>query len=241
MTSAPKPAIQMSATLNVEERRVLTMSTDAKPNAADGVDQRIGMLIVDLAANAAEIDVDDVGGRVEVEVPYMLQQHGPRHDLTLVADQIFEHLKLARQELDLLAGAIGGARDKVEFEVADAQHRFLHHCRTSPRQRFDACQELGEGERLDQIVVAAAAQAAHAIVDFAERTDDQGRRIDPGVAQLPDDGETIQPRKHAVDRDHRIVGGSRKLQPLVAVEREVHVIAALAEKIDELASSFQIV
>ena len=76
---------------------------------------------------------------------------------TRVADQIFEHLEFPRQELDLLAGTIGRARDQVELEIADAQHCLLRHGRTAPRQRLDACQQLGEREWLHQVVVAAAA------------------------------------------------------------------------------------
>jgi hypothetical protein len=48
------------------------MSTDAKSYAANGVYQWIGMVVVDLAAYAADINVDDVGGRVKIEIPDVL-------------------------------------------------------------------------------------------------------------------------------------------------------------------------
>jgi hypothetical protein len=51
----------------------LTRSTDTIPDATDGMDERIGLLTVDLAANASDIDVDDVGRGIEMEIPYMLQ------------------------------------------------------------------------------------------------------------------------------------------------------------------------
>ena len=73
------------------------MSTEAKSHAANGVNERIAMLGVDLAPNTPDIDIDDVGGRIEVQVPDVLQQHGARHNLAFVADQIFENLKFARQ------------------------------------------------------------------------------------------------------------------------------------------------
>jgi hypothetical protein len=54
----PKIPIQISAHLKVDDRNVLARSTDTKPNAADRVDERIGLLTVDLAAHAPDIDVD---------------------------------------------------------------------------------------------------------------------------------------------------------------------------------------
>ena len=40
-----------------------------------------------------------------MQIPHVLQQHRPRHDLALVAHQIFEHLELTRQQLDFAPGA----------------------------------------------------------------------------------------------------------------------------------------
>src|SRR5579863_3968798 len=106
MTTAPKTAMLPSANLNVEDRKALARSTDAKPDAANGVDQRVSLLAVHFAADAADINVDDVGRGIEVQIPDMLQEHRPRHHVALVADQIFEHLELARQQLDFPAPAV---------------------------------------------------------------------------------------------------------------------------------------
>jgi hypothetical protein len=58
-----------SASLNVVECRVLARSTEAKSDAAYGVDQWIGLIAVDFAANAPDINVNDVGRRTEMQVP----------------------------------------------------------------------------------------------------------------------------------------------------------------------------
>src|SRR5579863_6647272 len=102
--------MQISATRNVDDRSVLVRSTDTKSHAAYCVDQRIGLLAVDLAANTPDIDVDDVGRRVEMDVPDALQQHRARHHLALVANEIFEHLEFPRQQFDLLAAALHRSR-----------------------------------------------------------------------------------------------------------------------------------
>src|SRR5262249_43703179 len=157
MTVAPKMAIASSASRRVDERSVLARSTDAKSHAADGMDERIGLAVVDLLAHAADVYVDNIRRRIEMQVPYVLQQHRARHNLALVAHQIFENLKLARQQLDLAAAAVGGAGDQVELEVADAQQGFLDHGGAAPGERLDPGEQFRKGERLDQIIVAARA------------------------------------------------------------------------------------
>src|SRR5215469_1642274 len=95
----------MYASLSVDERMVLLRSTEAKSDAANGMDQRIGLTVVDFAANAADVNVNDVCRRVEVQIPYMLQQHGSRDHLADIANEIFEQLELSWQQFDLLAAS----------------------------------------------------------------------------------------------------------------------------------------
>src|SRR5262245_65568583 len=104
-TIAPKAPIAINASLNVEDVRVSARSTEAIPDAANGVDQRIGLLVVQLAADASDIDIDDVGRGIEMKVPDMLKQHGPRYHAALIAYQILEQLEFAGQQRDLLAAA----------------------------------------------------------------------------------------------------------------------------------------
>src|SRR2546421_10175181 len=98
MTTAPKIPIQISASLNVDDRRVLARSTDTKPDAADSMDERIGLPTVDLAADASDINVYDVGRGVKMEIPHVLQQHRPGDNLAFVANQGFENLKFSWQQ-----------------------------------------------------------------------------------------------------------------------------------------------
>jgi len=39
------------------------------------MDQRIGLAAINLPSDAADIDIDDIGRRIEVEIPYFLQKH----------------------------------------------------------------------------------------------------------------------------------------------------------------------
>ena len=41
-----------------------------------------------------------------MKIPHVLQQHGPGHNMALVANQVFEQLEFARKQLDVPAAAI---------------------------------------------------------------------------------------------------------------------------------------
>src|SRR5205807_95892 len=108
------------------------------PDAADGMNERISLLAIDLAPDTPDIDIDDVGGRVKVQIPYMLQQHRPRYDMTLVANQILQNLKFPRQQVDVPVAAAYGSRHEVEFKIADAQHRVLDDGGAAASQSLNA-------------------------------------------------------------------------------------------------------
>src|SRR5437899_2984305 len=158
----------MNASLSVEDRRVLLRSTEAKSDAANGMDQRIGLAAVDLPANTADIDINDIGRGIEMQIPHVLEEHRSRNHLTDIARQIFQQLKLARQQFYFSTAPAGDPRQQVDLQVTDAQHGLLDHGGAAARQRIDASQHLAGCERLYQVVVTACAQTAHAIIDFAE-------------------------------------------------------------------------
>ena len=131
---------------------------------------------IDLLAQPAHQHVDDVGLRVEVVFPDVRQDHRLRDDLAGVAHQVLEQRELARPQIDRLAAARHAARQQVEHQIVDRQRRRLGRARGAAHQRLHAGQQLGERERLGQVVVAAGLQAAHAIVDRAARAQNQHRR-----------------------------------------------------------------
>jgi hypothetical protein len=142
------------------------------------MNERICLLVVDLATHAADIDIDDVGGGIEVQISDMLQKHDARHHLAGIADQILEKMEFAGQQLDFAAGTARGARYEVEREVADPEHRFLGRRLAAAGQGLDAGQQFREGKRLYEVIVAAGAQAVHPIIDAAKRAENQCRRDD---------------------------------------------------------------
>src|SRR5277367_5710526 len=120
-TIRPKVPIAISASLKVDDVRVLARSTERVSDAANRVDQRIGLLAVDLATHAPDIDVDDIRRGIEMKIPDVLQQHCPGHHAALVANQIFEKLEFTREKKTVLAAPAGGPRHQVDREIADTQ------------------------------------------------------------------------------------------------------------------------
>src|SRR5947209_8144992 len=240
-TISPNDAIAISARRKVEERSVLARSTDAISDTADGVDQRIGLGVVDLAADAPDINVDDVGGGIEMQIPDMLEQHRAGDDAALVADEIFEQLKLARQQRNFTAAAAGIACDQVDGEIAYPQKRVGGDGLAAAAEGLETRKKFDEGERLDEVIIAAGAQAAHAIVDLAQRGDDQEGSRDTVVAQLPHHGDAVDIWQHPVNGDHGIIARRTVAQRLAAGRGEIDVVARNRKLLDELACGFRIV
>src|SRR5579863_6825315 len=107
----------MSASLSVEDRSVLARSTETEPDAAHGMDQWIGLVPIDLAADTPHIHVNDVGRGIEMQIPDVLQQHGPGDHMVLIAHQVLQQLEFPRLQGDFPAGAIDSPRHQVELEI----------------------------------------------------------------------------------------------------------------------------
>src|SRR5215472_7262265 len=231
----------MNASLSVDDRRVLLRSTEAKSDAADGMDQRIVLTAVDFSANAADINIDDVGRRIEMQIPHMLQKHGARDHLTGVSRQIRQEAKLSRQQFDFSTATTRHSSEQIDLQIADTQHRFLDDGGAATGEGIDARQHFAERKRLDQIVVAARTQTAHAIVDFTQRAQDQRRGEVPLLPQTAYDLDPVDARQHAVYRHDDVVGGQSTAQAVFAVCREVDLITARPQAIDQLFGGFGVV
>src|SRR6185369_7223170 len=240
-TITPKVPIAISASLNVDDVSVLARSTETVPCAANRMDQRIGLLAVDLATHAPDIDVDDICGGIEMKIPDVLQQHGPGYDAAFVAHQILEKLKLPGKKRNILATPAGGPRHQVECEIADTQDRLLDNGVTASAKRLDPRQEFDERKRLDQIVIAAGPQAAYPIVDFSECTDDQDGCGDALSTELTHDGNAVDIRQHAVDRDDGIAASGAATQRFVAAGGQIHLVTAGLERFHELVGGFRVI
>src|SRR5208282_3804209 len=196
--------------------------------------QRLREAFIDLGAQPRNVDVNHIRLRIEMVVPDVLQKHGAGDDLARMPHQIFEQAEFARLQLELLPGAADLVRKAIELEIADAIDGLLAAIAAPARQRLDTRQQLRKCVRLCQIIVTAGAQALDAVVDLAERGEDEHRRFDGLTAQGADDGKPIALRQHAIDDQHVVLTVERKRQAFLAIGGLVGDMADLAERLDEI-------
>src|SRR6201985_541932 len=90
--------------------------------AAHGLELGFRADRVDLAPQPADMDIDQVGARVEVIAPDRFEDHRARQGLAGVLHHELEHLEFGRQQRERLAVARRRAADEIEFERTDLEH-----------------------------------------------------------------------------------------------------------------------
>ena len=98
------------------------------------------------------------------------------------------------------AAARDFSRHEIDLEIADAQAQRLGDP-AAPQQRADPRQHLLERERLDQIVVGAAVEAGHAILERVARRQHQHRRLVAALAQRSENLQAVAARQHEIEQD----------------------------------------
>src|ERR687897_1128416 len=90
--------------------------------AADGLDGGAAERPVELVAQAAHVDLDDVGVALEVDVPHVLEDLALRHHVATSAEQELEQGQLPSGQLDLGRPAPGGGGCRAHPQGAALQH-----------------------------------------------------------------------------------------------------------------------
>jgi hypothetical protein len=205
------------------------------------VQQRHTEASVYLAAQAADLHVDHIGLRIEIEIPYMLEQHGARHQPARIAHQVFQQTELAGLQADEPAGAFDRLVLPVDDQVGYLQALLLCRRLVAPGQCLQPCQQFAESVGLDQVVVAPRPQTLDTIIHLAERRQHERRRLVPVSPQHADDCQSVAPGQHAVDDDDVIVTVQGKIQADIAVGRMVDDVTTLAEPFCQVFSGQNII
>src|SRR5215831_47831 len=210
-------------------------------DSTDGVDHLVGEVDVDLRAQARHQHLDDVGLRVEVEVPDVLEDHRLRYRPPCVAHQILEQRELAGLELDFLATARDGTRQQVDDKLADGETCGLGRPARAAYERVNPGYELGEDERLGHVVIAPGVQTANAIVDRPFRAEYDHWRGQLVPAELFDQGQPVQLGQHDVDDRGVVRDAQSQTEPVLTVAGVVDGKARLAETLHHEAGEGRIV
>src|ERR1700729_1549044 len=86
-------------------------------DTSDGLDQLLRKTFVDFGAKPVHQHIDNVGLRIETEVPDVFQNHCLGDWASSMTQQQFEQSEFARLELNFLPSANDFSREKVHSEI----------------------------------------------------------------------------------------------------------------------------
>ena len=76
-------------------RNVSSSGPNTESNTPNRVNDRIGLLAIDLPSQTSDVDIDQIRRGIEMQTPDVLQQQVSRDDFTGVAGKIFKESELA--------------------------------------------------------------------------------------------------------------------------------------------------
>src|SRR5262249_37530676 len=164
----------------------------AKPvaDSAHGLDRVTTERPIDLLAQIADVDVDDVRVALVRVVPRVLEELDARKHVAGPAHERLEKSELLGGQLDLGVGPPDLARRRVEPKVADLElDRSLGGAAT--RERPQPREQLREGERLRQIVVGASIEPCDAVLDRISRREHEHGRPHTVLAPATADADPV--------------------------------------------------
>ena len=104
----------------------------------------------------------------------MLEDLRAAEHLAGVAHEVLEQRELLGRQLDRRLAALDRVRHGVEDQIADRDRRGALD-RPSTGERAQTGEELGERERLDEVVVGSRVEPLHPILDGVSRREHQDR------------------------------------------------------------------
>src|SRR6266487_1625877 len=170
-TSPNTPAYQ--AVSWSRSRASCSISARSRPEPVAGAAQRRDQLglepVVDLAPQAADEHLEDVGEGVVVIVPHVGRDRGAIEHLSRVGDEQLQQRELLGGESHGAAAPTYLARCDVDLHIRDAVHRRRERG-PAACQGLDASDELPKGEGLREVIVRPEFETAHPVVHGIERT-----------------------------------------------------------------------
>jgi hypothetical protein len=121
-----------------------------------------------------------------------------------MAHEVLEQGEFLRRQLDQRLSPADGPRRRVQRQPGRLQPRGTL-ARPPPQQRADPCGQLGEGERLGQVVVRADIQPADTVIDVITDREHEHRHPPAPLPELPAQLEAVHARQHDI-QDDDVVG-----------------------------------
>src|SRR5581483_6220966 len=141
-----------------------TAQDEAHP--ANRVKQLQWELIVDLAANARDMNIDNIVERRVPNrgLPHVTRDHFARYHRTTMDEEVLEQFEFPQSEVDGESPPSHRVPTRIHAEVGNLQHRRRIGI-GAPMQRPQTGEQLWERERFYQIIVRARIKSPHAILN----------------------------------------------------------------------------
>src|ERR1035437_4889213 len=169
-------------------------------HTSQGSNQRLLPLAVDLAAQPVDVNIDDVGIRLNAHAPDLIENHRASDDAARIAAEILQQDGLLGSQLQDFSRPGSLAAKQIQFKVEDPQPGCLSAGRrVALEQVAQPGQQLGQHKRLGQVIVPALLQAPHPVIDRPARGKDQNGATDAQLTQLEDQADAVLVGQPKVD------------------------------------------
>ncbi len=209
------------------------MALEAETDATDGDDTLRASVLLQLVAEPADGHVEGLGRAVPALAPHLCHQLGPRDHLVAVGGEHREDVELLARQRHLDVTDVDPVGLDVDMEtMARADRGGARADRRTPEQGAQAGQQLGQSERLREVVVRPGVQADHP-VELLARLRALLRRTATSSA-----GRTPTGRRLLVDVEaHRVYVGDDEV---TLTGKEFDVLTVLSAHRDKVVSRAQL-
>src|SRR5262245_52757533 len=114
--------------------------------------------------------------------------------------QVFQKLEFSRRQLDNSPTPGDLACDKVHIQVAYGQAQRIGRA-PSPQKGAYTCDEFGERERFDEIVIGTAVQSGYAVFQSVAGREKEHGRMDSVFSNASQDLKAVASGQHHVEQD----------------------------------------
>src|SRR5690348_10809201 len=198
--------------------------------AAHGADDDAGRL--ELRAQPRNVHLDGIRRDRRRAFRYGVRDRQLRERLPGSREEDVEQRPVAGGEIDRLLADACPPRSGIERQVADRdprRDRRLH----APQQRTHARLELGQRERLRQVVVGPEVETVHALVDFLTGGDDEHGRGVRARSQAPQHLESVDVGQPDVEKQQVVTVIAKQRVRIMPAPRVPDAVTLLLQCADQ--------
>lgn len=170
----------------------------AVSDAANRIDEWGFKSLVDFFAQTGHRDIDHIGSGIEVGVPDVLADLGPREYPSRRSHQILQEGKLPLTEFDAQPRSQRLPSHEIEGEVADLEERVSGLARTPSNESLETDDEFFDKKGFCQVIIRAEIEAFEPFIQFVPCREQDHGDIEVAFAQSPENAEPVPTGQHDV-------------------------------------------